>query len=212
MTRLILIRHGETLWNRDGRFQGRIDTLLNERGWEQAERVTEVLKRMRIDAIYSSPLSRSYETAAMIAEPHGLPVIEEGGLIEMSHGEWEGRYGKEIEWEYGELLQLWLARPERVTMPGGESLHDVSRRALLTIERIVAAHPDQIVLVVSHDVVNKVIICRLLGLDLSNFWRIKQGNTAINVFDFIDGVPRISLLNDTCHLFGIFGETVTGAL
>lgn len=206
MTRLILIRHGETFWNKDGRFQGQIDTLLSEKGREQAERVTEVLEKVHLDAIYSSPLSRSYETAAMIAEPHGLSVTKEEGLVEISHGVWEGKHLEEVEREYGEILRLWFTHPHQVTMPGGESLEDVQQRAIPVIERIVTSHPNQTVVVVSHDVVNKVIICHLLGLDLSHFWRIRQGNTAINIFDFVDGQPQISLLNDTCHLSGVFEE------
>jgi broad specificity phosphatase PhoE len=211
-TRVILVRHGETYWNHLRRFQGREDTELNLRGRHQAELLAKALEKIRLDAIYSSPLKRAYDTAGVVADSHNLQVIIISQLTEISHGLWEGLSLEEIKERYPQVLEDWWERPETVAMPEGESLEDVRVRAMEGIDIIVRNHPYQTVLAVSHDAVNKVILCSLLGIDLSRFWQIKQGNTGINIIDFIDGKARISLLNDNCHLGGLIDETAAGAL
>ena len=120
MVRIILIRHGETTWNTEGRYQGQEDTPLSERGIRQGMACAEGLKDIHIDRAISSPLSRSYETCRMAAEKHGLVVEKDERLTEISHGLWEGIHADEIEARYPESFYLWHTHPEKVQMPEGE--------------------------------------------------------------------------------------------
>lgn len=129
MIRIILLRHGETTWNIEGRYQGQEDTPLSERGWEQGRKAALALKDVPIDRAISSPLSRSYETCRLAADFHHLPVMKDERLTEISHGLWEGIHADEIEARYPEEFRLWHTRPDRVQMPEGENLEDVRKRA-----------------------------------------------------------------------------------
>ncbi len=200
MTRFILVRHGETLWNREGRFQGQIDTELSPFGLEQGKMVADALAKVHLDAAYASSLSRSYRTAQMCAESHGLEVRSEERLIEINHGEWEGLQAEEVRMRYPDLLTCWHTSVTDVQMPGGESIEDVRQRARAACFDIARQHPDQTVLVVAHDAVNKAILCDILNIDLSHFWQIKQDNTCINVFEYDEGTWRLVLMNSTSHL------------
>lgn len=223
--RLLLVRHGETNWNRDGRFQGQIDIPLNENGHKQAAQAGEFLKAVEIDAAVTSSMLRPKETAEGILTHHagvGLETTED--LWEISHGEWEGKLESEIEAGYPGLLAEWQSKPEAVQMPGGENLGDVFRRAEKGWGDIVAAYSKageesgtpKTVLVVAHDAINKAILCQVLGLGPDKFWQFKQGNGAVSVIDYMGGVgsaPMLSAANITTHLSGsIFDKTAAGAL
>lgn len=127
-TRFILVRHGETSWNLEGRYQGQIDTPLSPVGIKQGKLVAEALKNVPLDAVYTSPLSRSYETAMMCADLHGLKVDKDERLLEINHGKWEGLYATEIEGQYPDLLERWRSTVVDVQMPDGESIEDVRKR------------------------------------------------------------------------------------
>lgn len=204
-TRFILVRHGETTWNREGRYQGQIDTPLSDFGKWQGERVAAALKDIPIDACYSSPLSRSYDTAVMCARHHGLAVTADDRLLEINHGEWEGMLAGEVAARYPDLLEKWRTTVVDVRMPGGETIVDVRDRAMAAFRDYAARHAGQTVLVVAHDAVNKAVLCSILDIDLSHFWQVKQDNTCINVFEYQDnGCWRLVLMNSTAHLGFLF--------
>lgn len=117
MVRIILIRHGETQWNIEGRYQGQEDTHLSERGLKQGHMVAEGLKDTPIDVAISSPLERSYMTCSFCADLHGLPVLKDDRLLEINHGDWEGKLADEIEAKYPEAFHRWHTQPHTVTMP-----------------------------------------------------------------------------------------------
>ena len=118
MVRIILIRHGETQWNIEGRYQGQEDTHLSERGLRQGHMVAQGLKDTPIDAAISSPLERSYMTCAFCAKLHGLDVLKDDRLLEINHGDWEGRLADDIEAQYPTEFHQWHTEPHLVTMPG----------------------------------------------------------------------------------------------
>jgi probable phosphoglycerate mutase len=221
--RLLLVRHGETEWNRQKRFQGQIDIPLNENGKRQGQQAAEFLKEVHIDAAVSSSLSRPKETAELILQYHPDVILETtDGLKEIGHGEWEGLYEHEIESGYPGMLQQWQAQPETVDMPGngGENLQQVWERAIATWNDIVTKYSGTAepltVLVSAHDAINKAILCYIAGLGPDAFWTFKQGNGAVSVIDYPDGaetVPVLTSANLTMHLSGsIFDKTAAGAL
>ena len=200
MTLFILVRHGQTEWNREERFRGRADLLLNETGLRQALAAGLHMKGWPIAAIYSSPLKRTLETAKIIANQFGLPVKPLDGLIDIDFGNWQGLSAEEAAERDSELYNTWLEFPHRVRFPRGESLADVRQRVLAAVDGIAAEHGGQTVILVSHMVVCRVLLCAMLGLDNSNFWQVRQDVCAINAFEVRDGVPAVTLVNDTCHL------------
>ena len=202
-TRFILVRHGETPWNKEGRYQGQIDTPLSPVGIHQGKLVAEALKDIHIDVCYSSPLSRAFDTASMCAVYHNMDVIQDERLLEINHGTWEGRLAEEIKEEYPELLEKWRTTVVDVVMPGGEAIEDVRKRAMQAFDEYTKIHQGQTVLVVAHDAVNKAVLCDVLGIDLSKFWQVKQDNTCINVIEF-EEKWRLVLMNATSHLGFLF--------
>lgn len=203
MTRLFLVRHGRTGWNKEQIFRGTKDVPLDAVGREEGLLVGERLKAEKIRAVYSSPLSRAKETAEVIARFYNLEVQVLPGLNDLNFGEWEGLSLTSVKRQYPDLYQQWLQAPHQVVFPGGEGLDAVLSRAMKVIEEIIERHPEETVALVSHRVVLKVVICSLLGLDNSHFWNIGQDTTAINCFHHRDGKWIAALLNDTCHLQGI---------
>lgn len=206
MVRIILIRHGETQWNIEGRYQGQEDTHLSERGLKQGHLVAAGLKDVPLDVAISSPLERSFMTCSFCAAFHHLPVLKDKRLLEINHGDWEGRLAGEIQAQYPEEFHAWHTQPEKVTMPGkgGESLEDVRRRVRAAFDDYAKTYEGKTVLVAAHDAVNKAIICDILGLDMSHFWQIKQDNTCINVLEYQAGIWRLVLLNSTAHMGYLF--------
>jgi broad specificity phosphatase PhoE len=201
MTRIILVRHGETDWNKQQVFRGRIDVPLNSVGLEQARATGEALGNYRIDAIYSSPLSRAKETANAIGRFHPyLSIKEAEGFIDIDFGKWQGIPHDRVKEEYKELYDKWQKEPHNVKMPDGESLDDVKLRSMEALNNILTSHENEIVAIASHRVVNKVILCAILGLTNHHFWRIRQDTCAINIFDRSESGFIISAINDTCHI------------
>ncbi len=199
MAEIILARHGETDWNVAEIFRGRTDIGLNETGVKQAELLAEYLSSQEIGSIYSSPLKRALRTAEIVARHNKLQVNIAPGLIDFDYGEWEGKANEEVQHQYQELCADWVSRPETVTMPGGESLDDVRKRAVAVVDEAVAKHRGVIVLV-AHRVVNKVLICALLGLDNSHFWNIRLDTCGITVFTYENECFILTKHNDTSFL------------
>ena len=208
MVKIILIRHGETDWNREQIFRGRIDVALNEVGLAQAGAVKESLKDVKIDRIYSSPLSRAFKTASVLGESRSLEVEKEKGFIDIDFGKWQGLSHEKVKEEHNNLYETWLAEPHKVVFPEGESLEDVCKRSMEALEKIIKNHPGETLAIVSHRVLNKVLLCAILGLKLSRFWYIKQDTCAINRFEYKDGNYYLTLINDTCHLKEVEGTSV----
>jgi broad specificity phosphatase PhoE len=203
MTRIILVRHGQTPWNLDKIFRGSRDIPLNDQGREEARLAGEWLKDETIQAAYCSPLSRARDTGEAIARHHGLTVTNLPGLTDLCYGDWEGVPLTEVKVKYAELYRQWETSPQTVRFPGGETLDEVKARALAAVNQVVQRHPGQTVLLAAHRAVNKVLIAALIGLDNSHFWRIGQDTTAINRFDWTGGTWQIMALNDACHLRGM---------
>ena len=200
MTFVYLVGHGETAWNKEEIFRGRTDISLNEIGFREAELVGEYLKGKDIHVIYSSPLSRARETARRIAQVFNLKVQPLEGITDMSFGKWEGRPLKEVQIHDRELYRQWIEQPHLLKLPGGESLDEVRVRAMAALEEVIQYHHEKNLVLVSHRVINKVIICGILGIDNSHFWQIGQDTAAINLIQYKEGKYRLSLLNETCHL------------
>jgi len=216
-SRIFLIRHGETNWNKEGRFQGQIDIPLNENGKNQARKTFEYLRNISFNKAYSSSMHRPFETAEIILQNNkDLKIEKIDSLIEISHGLWEGKLEAEIREEWPNLLKNWHDKPEEVIMPEGESIKDVSKRSIEAFDKICLSQIDNdLTLLVAHDAVNKTLICNILGINYSSIWMIKQGNGGITVIDLFNDPskpPVISALNITTHLGGIIDSTASGAL
>jgi len=199
MTEIILVRHGETEWNVEEVFRGRIDIELNQTGIKQAKLLAEYLADLKIDAIYSSPLRRALKTAELIAGYHKLDVEIVPELIDMGFGKWQGLSLQEVRDKYKELYAEWVSRPDKVKIPSGESLDDVGKRAMGVVSDVIAKYEGTIVLV-AHRVVNKVLICALLGLDNSHFWNIRQDTCGITTFIYENGRFILTEHNNTSFL------------
>jgi broad specificity phosphatase PhoE len=199
MTEIILARHGETEWNVEEVFRGRIDVELNKTGLKQAELLAEYLGGVKIEAVYSSPLKRALKTAEAIARRHSLKVEMVNGLTDCDFGRWQGLHLKEVRDKYKKLYQQWVNSPQSVQIPGGESLGEVRERALAMVDKVTAKHRGRVVLV-SHRVVNKALICALLGLDNSHFWNIRQDICGTTFFTYENGRFVLTRHNDTSYL------------
>ncbi|GBF78709.1 histidine phosphatase family protein [Aphanothece sacrum] len=219
--RLLLVRHGETQWNRESRFQGIRDIPLNENGKAQGQKAADFLKDIPLNFGVSSPLLRPKETAEIILQYHPEITLDlQPQLQEICHGLWEGKLETEIENDFPGLLQQWKDAPETVQMPEGENLQQVWDRAIACWQELVKKYSDlndsAIGIVVAHDAINKVILCYLLGLEPANFWNIKQGNGGVSVIDYpngIDSSPVLQAINLTTHLgSGVLDKTAAGAL
>jgi len=197
---IILARHGETAWNVEEIFRGRLDIELNETGIKQAQLLAEYLSHSNIKAVYSSPLRRALKTAEMIAGYHRLEVKTAPGLTDLDFGEWQGLSHQKVKDRYRRLYEKWVNHPDRVRMPAGESLDVVRKRATGLVDEIVNRTTAGSVVLVAHRVVNKVLICALLGLDNSHFWDIRQDTCAITVFTLEKGRCTLTRHNDTSYL------------
>ena len=140
------------------------------------------------------------ETAQPTAQQLGLPVQPLPGIVDINYGDWQGLSHPEVAQAHPDLYPRWLEEPQRVKFPNGESLRQVRLRGTAALREVAARHEGQGILLVAHQVVNKVLLCAMLGLDNSHFWRIRQDNACLNVFDCQNGVFTAVLINDTCHL------------
>jgi probable phosphoglycerate mutase len=164
-TRLLLVRHGSTQSTSENRFSGAVGVELSEQGRDQARKLAARLQLQKIAAAYCSPLSRTVETAEILAAPHGLAPVARHGLEEISHGRWEGLTRQEVEQRFPGEYESWEADPFTFAPVGGESGVAVLARSLPVIREIVVAHADQCVLVVSHKATLRILISSLLGFD-----------------------------------------------
>ncbi|MDO5115949.1 MAG: histidine phosphatase family protein [Synergistaceae bacterium] len=201
--RFFVIRHGETAWNVEGRFQGQEDTELNENGLRQARLLGNRLAGHKFDAVLTSPLARARKTAEIASsECEYGQFITVDALTEINHGSWEGRLADDIEAEWPELMRLWRSEPEKVKMPGarGENLEDILRRAAPAVQAAAEKYEGDLLLA-SHDAVIKVLLCHWLDAPLSSFFRFQLPNCSITVVEVKKGsAPRMLLMGDAAHL------------
>lgn len=207
MTKIILVRHGQTLWNKEEIFRGRIDIDLNETGLEQAKLLARALSRFQINAIYSSPLKRAVNTATPVANYQQIEVNIDEHFIDMNYGHWEGKSCEEIKETFTTLYQKWIKAPHLLRIPDGETLDEVRIRVVTGLNQILTKHKEETIVIVSHRVVNKVLICALLGLDNSSFWQIRQDTACYTIFNYEDNNFTLILHNESCHLKSLQGES-----
>ena len=200
-TRVYMVRHGATVLSAEDAFAGETDVALSDEGREQARRLSDRLAGEPIVAFYASPMSRTLETARILAAPHGLEVLPRDGLREISHGHWEGRRRAEVERLFPEEYARWEADPFSCAPSGGESGLAVTARALPELLRIVEANSDRQVLLVSHKATIRLLVSTLLGFDPRSYRdRLDQSPASLNILDFKDTThARLSLFNDTSH-------------
>ena len=213
---ILLVRHGETDWNRDGRYQGRTDIPLSATGRSQVESLAQRLAHIPIDVAIASPLSRAKSTAQAILATRQIHLELEPALLEISHGDWEGKLASEIEHTHGPMFALWRTAPSPDTPagPGAETLSEVERRAWPVIVNLCQRlQPTQTALVVAHDAVNRVLLCRILGMPLTRVWAFRQSAAALNA---VSGPSihelQVVRLNDSDHTSPLFADSQHRAL
>lgn len=213
--RVLLARHGETPWNAEGRYQGQEDIPLSPIGEAQAIALGERLRDVGITRAVASPLVRARRTAELALGPARAATLQlDPGLMEIAHGTWEGLLASEIRERDGERLQAWRDTPDEVLMPGGESIQHVLDRAWPAFARAAEGLGEHdTLLVVAHDAVNRVLLCKVLGIPLAKLWTFRQAPTTLNLLEGSD-VDHLDVvrLNDCSHHTLLFGEAVHRAL
>jgi len=206
MTTILLVRHGQTAWNREERFRGQVDVPLDDWGLRQAELVgRRIAERWEPTAIYASSLQRTLQTAAGIARACNLRTTIHDGLLDIDYGVFAGLTPQEAADLYPDIARAWRRAPHMILFPDGQSLGDVRDRAEAALEGIVANHPHQTVVLVTHVVICRLLLCAILGLDSSHFWQFEPATASISVFEVYDGHSVLLSFNDTCHLAGLSG-------
>lgn len=200
---LILVRHGETQHNAEGRVLGRGGPGLNQRGRDQVEAAARALTGKAVAAIYSSPLTRAMETAERISQELDLPVQAEDSLVEIDAGKLEGLTSGEMRSQYPDLMAMWELDPSSVQMPGGESLGQLQERVWQVAQTLLRRHMEDSVVVVSHNFSIVTLVCRVLELSLARFRHLRVDLGSLSTLDMQPTRCRLVHLNDICHLEGI---------
>lgn len=197
MIRLIMVRHGQTIWNREKRYQGQSDTPLDEVGLAQARALADHFAGQAIDAIYSSDLQRAWKTALPIGHAVGVTPQAEPLLREGAFGDWEGLTYDEINMKWPDELAAWFSDPMTCVPPGGETLERIQARVGAVVAGIRQRHEGQTVMVVSHGGALRAMILHALGLPSPAFWRLSLGSAAISELRLHADVSVLTLFNDT---------------
>jgi alpha-ribazole phosphatase len=200
VTRLFLVRHGETEWNAAHRIQGQTDVPLNEQGLRQASAVAAYLAAESLTAVYASNLSRARQTAEAIAAVHGLPVHLAPELREVDFGEWEGLDEAAIAARFPEEYRLWREDSLRHRPPGGETIAALRARAAQVYDRVVAAHAGETVALVGHGGSIRALVLHAIGLPLEAYSRLRMRNAAVSLVEIGDRGPVLARFNHTCFL------------
>lgn len=204
MTTLVIVRHGHTAMNKDvhdDQFRGQIDIPLDERGLREAKITADAIAaRWTPSAVYSSTVPRAMVTARIIAEPLGLSVLPEPGLIDINYGEWKGLSAAKARPRWPELVDIWLHTPGKFRAPGGDSMQGIRRRSVRAVRRIAVQHDGETVVLVTHTLVIRLILLGIMGLPTDDFWHIRQDTCAINVLEWEDGSFYLAAVNDACHI------------
>ena len=207
MTNIILVRHGQTAWNREERFRGHADIPLDETGFAQAQAVAKrITSQWQPNVIYAGPLSRTIQTAEPTATLDNLPVHSEPGLIDVDCGQWKGLTPEEARQRWPYDFDAYLHTPLHFQFPGGESLEAARLRAFQRVNELAQNHAGQTIMLVSHTALNRLILLSVLGMNSSGFWKMRQDTCAINDFEIENGTFTLNLLNETSHLIPLFTE------
>lgn len=201
LAKLLLVRHGETEWNREGRYQGQSDIQLNATGIRQAERLRDRINGERLDAIYSSDLKRAVTTAGIIASGQGIGTIACSELREIDFGQLEG---KNFAQSMLDPIQAkwWNSRDPRISPPGGESINQLSSRVSQFITRVNALSSEKTMLIVAHGGSLRALLCLLLEINPKYWWQMQLDHASLSVVRTSPQGAILSLLNDTSHLAG----------
>lgn len=201
MSKLYLIRHGETEWNLYNKTQGCRDIPLNDNGRHQSMMLARRMSVYNIDKIYSSDLRRAVETASYIAEILKKDIIRMKEFREINFGLWEGLTFEEIKKNYPEEHKVWKETPHNAKIPGGEMLKDVYERVMIGLKKVLDESSNQDIVIVSHGGPIKLMVLGLLGIDISKYNRFRQDNTAVNIIEIYENRNAVlTLYNDTRHL------------
>jgi probable phosphoglycerate mutase len=202
---VFLIRHGNTEYNEKQLFRGHLNIPLNSAGIEQAEKTGKFLKDIKFDHIYSSPLRRAYETAEIIKkyQSSDVEVLKEEGFTDVNFGEWEGKSYDEVKLRYPEFFRQWLEEPYRLVIPGGEMLYDAQNRSWKTLKKIISEGSGQVIAIVTHRMITKLLISKILDISESGIWKINQDECCINIFDYMYETFFVSKLNYNFHIVDI---------
>ena len=201
MVKVVFVRHGQTEWNVSGRYQGQSDVALSAAGLAQAEKLAEGFPVAHLDAVYASDLVRARVTAETVAKNFGLPVQLEPAFRELSFGDWEGLTYEEVVASWPDAMRNFLAHPDILEVPHGESFPAVQQRALKRLHELLQQHEGQTIMIAAHGAVLRTMLVAALHMPLQYLWSIRQFNTAVNIVRYdTDGSPTVELLNSTAHL------------
>ena len=200
MTKVILVRHGQTVWNHEFKYQGHSDIALTEAGLQQAELAAKRLTNENITAVYASDLCRALRTAEAIAGKFNLSVTSLPGLREIKFGEWEGMTYEGIYARWPGIMDQMFTCADEMKIPGGETFRELQTRAVGAVKDLIQKHPDETIAVVTHGGTIRTILCAALNMHLNYVWNIKQDNTAVNMIEYYEERVIVSLVNDVHHL------------
>lgn len=201
MISLYFLRHGQTEWNLSGKFQGSTDVALSPLGIRQADAAAAWFDDVRLDAIYTSPLTRARMTARKVAERKNLPLVEMPDFRELCFGEWEGLTYEEINTRWPGAIDALYKKPDGLRIPGGETFDEAEARTMRGLREILASGDGENFLIVSHGAAIRTMLCGLLDLPLRMSWNLCQGNAAISRVDhYGEGMNWLYLLNSQEHL------------
>jgi broad specificity phosphatase PhoE len=204
VTKILLVRHGHVEGIQPARFRGRVDLPLTDRGNAEALTVARrIASKWQPERVYTSPLGRCVATGAAVANACGIGAESIDALNDIDYGAWLMRSHDEMKAAEAELFAAWFAAPHLVRFPNGESLQDLVSRSSAALRLALDRHPDETVVLVAHDSVNRALLLQLADLPLSSYWRLAQAPCCINEIDVIGRQVRILGINETAHLDGL---------
>ncbi len=198
--RLFVLRHGETEYSRERRFAGARDVPLTALGLRQCEAAAARLAGTAVTAVYASPLERARASAEAIAKPHRLPVQVDPAFREMAFGAWEGLTRSEFTARFPEAARAWEDAPETVAPPGGETLAQVAERVEAGLAALLAGHPEQTLVLVTHGVVTRLLVLAALGLGPDRLWSVECSPAGITELTYEPGWATVHRMNTLAHL------------
>jgi len=200
-TTLLLVRHGQTVWNQENRFRGRANIPLDEVGQAQAEATGYyIAEHWTPNAVYCSPLLRARHTAEAIAAPHFLHERAHPGFLDVDFGAWEGQTEAQVRERWSQALDTWFTVPHNTPLPGGERLDMAQMRAMGALREVVTRHLDATIVVVSHTAINRLMLLGLFDMDIAHFWHLGQGLCAINHLEYEGQDFKLLTMNFTAHV------------
>ncbi len=207
MLKLVVIRHAESEWNLEGRYQGLLDPPLSKRGRNQALLLAKEIGKLNPSVVYSSPLRRTLQTAEEIASYAGIPLYTDKRITEIDHGKWSGLLVEEVKEKFPTEFKRWINEPHKANFEGGEDLRTVYERVKDFLDSLKRKHTGETVAVVSHTVPIRCMYCYVLGLELTKFWSFGCDNASYSVILIEEERNVLQKLNITCHLGDLYVET-----